>query len=59
MGVPSKCTIVESKAVRAQAAGEQKGTPNKKSIVRIARSASVLQTKEKGYVDAQGLQMIT
>lgn len=54
MGVPSKCTIVKSKAeVKAQVVRKEKGAPRKKSIIQINRSTSVLQTKEKGYVEGQ------
>lgn len=45
MDMSSKCATVETKAVGAQAAGEQRGTLTIESIVRIDRSASVPQTK--------------
>ena len=42
MGVSSECMIVESKAMRAQAAEEWGGMLGKESVVRINQSTSVL-----------------
>jgi hypothetical protein len=47
VGVPSKCTVVESREVEAQAAKDSKRSLGKESIRRTDRSASVLQNLKK------------